>query len=120
MDACSSLTLLDAAVAAEVGVKLTGRIIKLMVADGHEIVGGPGIVEKLAVECEEPPGHVAAAKLPLKLKGRLQALGLAEWCVFGFSTLEILGFEPSTAKGKEEKVEHLRYNLNRLPAANVS
>ena len=55
VDACSSLTLLDAAVAAEVGVKLTGRTIKLMVADGHEIVGRLGIVEKLAVEGEEPP-----------------------------------------------------------------
>jgi hypothetical protein len=79
VDACSSLTPLDAAVAAEVDVKLTGRTIKLMVADGHEIVGGLGMVEKLAVEGEEPPGHVAAAVLPPKLKERLQALGLAEW-----------------------------------------
>jgi hypothetical protein len=39
--------------------------------------------------------------------------------VLGLSTLEILGFVPSTAKGKEEKVEHLRYNLSRLLTANA-
>jgi len=89
VDACSSLTLLDAAVAAEVGVKLTGRTIKL------------------------------AAGLPPKLKERLQALRLAEWCALGLSALRILGFVPSTAKEKEEKVEHLRYDVNRSSAANV-
>jgi hypothetical protein len=39
VDTGYSLTLLDAAIAAEVGAKLRGRTIKLAAADGHEVAG---------------------------------------------------------------------------------
>ena len=59
MDTGYSLTLLDAAIAAEVGAKLTGRTIKLAAADRHEVAGELGIVKWLAAGGEELPGRTS-------------------------------------------------------------
>ena len=59
VDTGYSLTLLDAAIAAEVGAKLTGRTIKLAAADGHEVAGELGIVKWPAAGGEELPGRTS-------------------------------------------------------------
>lgn len=98
VDAGASLTLFDRGVAKKVGVKLTGRKARLVVADGHEVVGELAILEKLTVEGEELPGaHVAVIGFPKKLRERLKAIGVAEWLILGLSTLEILGLTPNAA-----------------------
>jgi len=104
-DTGSALTLLDEVIANTVGVRMLNRKIRLVVADGHEVVAKLGVIKELIVEGESlPEVHVGVTKFPEKVKEILRKLGLADWCVIGLATLEILGLAPNTSSGKLEKV----------------
>lgn len=104
-DTGSALTLLDEVIANMVGVRISNRKIRLVVADGHEVVAELGVIKELIVEGESLlEVHVGVTKFPEKVKEILRNLGLADWCVIGLATLEILGLVPNTSSGKLEKV----------------
>jgi predicted aspartyl protease len=105
VDAGSVLTLLDEEIANVVGVRLLGKRVRLVVGDGHEIVAELGVVKELIIEGESlPEAHVAITKFSEKIRESLKKLGLADWCIVGLSTLEILGLAPNTSSGRLEKV----------------
>jgi len=105
VDTGASLTLLDKGIADRVGARPIGRRVRMVVADGHEVIGELAILRKLVVEGEELPGaHVALIDFPEELVRRLRSLGLCGWCVIGLSTLELLGLAPNTAVGRVERI----------------
>ena len=108
VDTGTSVTLLDEGAADKIGVRLVGKRMTLVVADGHEVSGELAIVDRLVIDGEELPGaHVIVLRLPNKIKDRLKAHGLSDWCVLGLSALEILGLVANVAKGRVEKVGSL-------------
>jgi len=105
VDTGASVTLLNEDIANEIGVKYVGRRLKLIAADGREVVGELAIVNELVIEGEKlPEAHVAVLRFSREIKERLKAHGLADWCTVGLSTLEILGLVPNTTTGRVEKV----------------
>jgi len=107
IDTGATYTLIDRAVK-EIGIKLTGKGMKLIVADGHEVDGELAIIDKLVIEGEELPyAHVILIDFPGALKKRLSAMELADWCIIGHTTLELLNLIPNTKTGKLEKVSGL-------------
>ena len=108
VDAGASITLLDEEVADKIGARLVGRRTRLVVTDGHEVSGELAIVDRLVIDGEELPGaHVVVLRLPSKIKERLKAHGLSDWCIVGLSALEILGLAANVAEGRVEKVGSL-------------
>jgi len=104
VDTGSTVSMLDRSVAEKLGVEKTGRVIKLLVADGHEVEGELAIVKRLAIGGRDLPGaHVALIEFDIALKERLKSQGLSEWCIIGLATLEILGLSPNTSKGTVEE-----------------
>ena len=105
VDTGATLTLLDRRAAEDVGVRLTGRKVRVVVADGHEVVGELAVVESIVVEGEELPGaHVLVVDVPRRLVDMLRSFNLSDRCILGASTLEILGLAPNTVTGRVEKV----------------
>jgi len=104
VDTGSAMTLVDREVGSRIGVKLTGRVVKLTVADGHEVKGELAIAERVIVDEEELPGaHIVLIAFPDELRRRLRELGLSTWCILGLTTLEILGLTPDVTRGKLKK-----------------
>lgn len=105
VDTGASITLLDERAALEIGVRRTGRIVRLVVANGHELEGELVILNRLIVEDEELPGaHALVVEFPARLMERLRSFGLCDWCIIGLATLELLGLSPDTAEGRVRKV----------------
>lgn len=104
VDTGASLTLVDEEVANEVGVRYLGRVVRVVVADGHEVQARLAVVDKLIVEGEELLyAHVAVLRFTEKLRERLRSLGLADWCVIGVTTLELLQLVPDPTTGRLRK-----------------
>ncbi|MEN2975431.1 MAG: aspartyl protease family protein [Candidatus Caldarchaeales archaeon] len=108
IDTGAAVTLIDTSLAEDVGVKYLDRIVKLVIADGHEVLAKLAIVERLFLEDEELPyAHIAIVDFPDRLKERLKSLELSDKCIIGMSTLEILGLIPNTTTGRLEKLGSL-------------
>jgi len=105
VDTGSTYTLIDRSLAEEVGAEATGRKVKLVVADGHEVAGDLAVVREIVVEDEVLPyAHVVVVEIPDKLAERLEGMGLSRRVVVGLLTLEALGLAPDTSTGKLKKV----------------
>ena len=48
------------------GAKYVGRRVKVVVAGGHEVEAGQGVVDGISVECEELPYRYTAVAIPLR------------------------------------------------------
>ena len=108
VDTGTSVTLLDEEAADKIGVRLVGKRMTLVVADGHKVSGELAMVDRLVIDGEELPGaHVVVLRLPSKIKERLKSRGLSDWCVVGLSALGILGLAANVAEGRVEKVGSL-------------
>lgn len=105
VDTGSTYTLINRKLAQEIGVKFTGRRMKVIVADGHEIIGDLAIIDELIVEDELLPfAHVLVIDFPGELTKRLESLGLSKQIILGLLTIEALGLIPDTAIGRLKKV----------------
>ena len=72
VDTGSTLTLIDEEIANYIGIKFLNKIVKVIVANGHEVNVKLAIVNKFIIEDEELPyAHVGIFKFPDELKERL-------------------------------------------------
>jgi len=105
VDTGSTYTLIDRALAQEVGARFVDRRIKVIVANGHEVAGDLAIVDELTVEGKALPfAHVLVLDFPAELAERLERLGLSKRVILGLLTIEALGLAPDTATGGLRKV----------------
>jgi len=105
VDTGSTYTLIDRELAQEIGVRSTSKKVKVIVADGHEIVGDLAVVEEIDVEGEVLPlAHLLVIDFPAGLAKRLEDLGLSKRAILGPLTLEALGLAPDTGVGRLKRV----------------
>jgi len=78
VDTGSTYTLIDRSLAEEIDVKVVDKKMKLVVADGHEVIGNLGVVNEIVIEDEALPyAHVVIVEIPKRLTERLKGLGLS-------------------------------------------
>jgi len=104
VDTGSTYTLIDTALAQEVGVRFVDKRIKV-IADGHEVTGDLAVIDELAVEGEALLfAHAVVMDFPAELARRLERLGLSKRVILGLLTIEALGLVPDTATERLRKV----------------
>ena len=106
VDTGAAITVVDKALAEEVGVTYTGRRRALITASGHRVEGEVGIVKELVIEGETLDyERVLVLELSEVVKETLRSAGVSDSVIVGLTTIEAAGLVPNTATGRLRKTE---------------
>ena len=103
-DTGALMTMIDKQIAEELQVNYTGKIIKITVLDGHEIVAREAIIRKLIILDEELNfERILVFDFPNKLVEKLKAMN-CDNIVIGVLSIEAAGFVLDPQKKELRKV----------------
>jgi predicted aspartyl protease len=105
VDTGSLLSIIDESVAEKLGLKSTGRVVKLTTLSGEEVECNEMLTRTFEVEGERIVSErVAVCKLPNNIREKLRTMGVYDGLIIGVVTLETAGFAVNPLTGKIEKV----------------
>ena len=105
VDTGSLMCVVDEEAADRLGLKPTGRKLKLTTLSGGEVMCGEMISEFLELEGEKLVSErVAVCSLPGSVKGKLEAMDVSPNVIIGVITLEAAGLTVNPLTGELEKL----------------
>ncbi len=105
VDTGSPMTVVDRGVAEALGLRPTGRTVKLATLSGVEVLCSEAVAELFEVEGEALAYERAAVcELPGSVREKLSAMGADPSLIIGVITLEAAGFAVNPVTGKLERV----------------
>ncbi len=105
VDTGSLMSIIDEEVAEKLGLKRTGRTVKLTTLSSEGVLCNEMLAKSFEVEGETLTyERVAVCKLPENVKEKLKAMGVSQFLIIGVITLEAAGFAVNPLTGKLEKV----------------
>jgi len=105
VDTGALMTVVDEALSSSLGLRPTGRTIRLTTLSGHEVICKEALSELLELEGETLLAErVAVCALPEQVKEKLRELGVHEGILIGTITLEAAGFVVDPVTGRLRRV----------------
>jgi len=105
VDTGSLMSIVDEEIASTLGLKPTGRTLRLTTLSGEEVLCEEMLSMSFEIEDERLAyERVAVCKLSEKVKERLKAMRVSPHVIIGVMTLEAAGFVVNPLTGKIEKV----------------
>ena len=103
-DSGTMMTMVDISVAEKIGVKYTGKRVKVFALDGNEVLADEAIIQKIRILNEELNyERVLVFNFPQKLKKRLEGMGVGN-IIIGILTIEAAGFILDPIKNELRKI----------------